>query len=288
MSTTHNDRPTKDIDDLDSALDELDEKRDTLREQLHGLGLDYVNKVDDTFDGETRAIYQIRDEVFHREDSFRFHIKLLLRIQHNAEVTLRSNTENMEVNGLQQSLITEKTAHQQFAVFDSVLFHGISLFDYLAGLIQHVVTAGENRKWNWKNIRTAAHHPENPFSETVIAEVVRDVNGFVQNFYNHRASVIHHQADLGGHVLTERLGPTADERFDLKTFAPRGFIQKFDDLKRIDESYAITLRFAALWIANRTLEGAIRIVEALREYAEQNRQIPEGEEMFQIRPPDDD
>ena len=187
------------------------------------------------------------------------------------------------MNGLQQSLITEKTARQQFAVFDSVLFHGISLFDYLAGLIQHVVTAGENRKWNWKNIRWAAHDPDNPFSETVIAEVVRDVNGFVQNFYSHRASVIHYQADLGGHVLTERLGPTADERFDLKTFAPRGFIQQFDDLKRIDESYAITLRFAALWIANRTLEGAISIVEALREYAERNRQIPEGEEMFQIR-----
>lgn len=288
MSTAHDDRPAKDVDDLDDALDELDEERDTLREQLLGLGIDYVNKIGSSFDGEARTIYQIRDEIFHREGSFRFHIKLLLRIQHDAEVTLRSNTENLEVNGLQQSLITEKTARQQFAVFDSVLFHGISLFDYLAGLIQYVVTGEENRKWNWDNIRKAAHHPENPFSETVIAEVVRDVNGFVQNFYSHRASVIHSQADLGGHVLTERLGPTADERFDLKTFAPRGFVQKFDDLKRIDESHAITLRFAALWIANRTLEGALRIVEALREYAERNRQIPEGEEMFQFRPSDDD
>lgn len=288
MSTPHTDRPTKDVDDLDDALGELDEKLDTFRKQLLGLGIDYVNKVDDAFDGEPRTIYQIRDEIFHREDSFRFHIRLLLRIQHDAEVTLRSNSENLEVNGLQQSLITENTARQQFAVFDSVLFHGISLFDYLAGLIQYVVTGEESRKWNWNNIRKAAHHPENSFSETVVAEVVRSVNGFVQNFYSHRASVIHYQADLGGHVLTERLGPDADERFDLKTFAPRGFVQKFDDLKRIDESHAITLRFAALWIANRTLEGGLRIVEALRECAERNRQIPEGEEMFQFRPPDED
>jgi len=288
MSAAPDDRPTKDVDDLDSALDELDERRDTLTAQLLGLGTDYVNKLDSSFDGTPRTIYQIRDEIFHREDSFRFHIKMLLRIQHDAEVALRSNTENLEVNGLQQSLITEKTAHQQFAVFDSVLFHGISLFDYIAGLIQYVVTGKENRKWNWDNVRKAAHHPENPFSETVIAEVVRDVNGFVQNFYSHRASVIHSQADLGGHVLAERIGPTVGERFELKTFAPKDFVRKFDELKRIDESHAITLRFAALWIAEKTVDGATEIVAALREYAERNRQIPEGEEMFQFRPPDSD
>jgi hypothetical protein len=288
MSAVHDDRPAKAVDDLDNALDKLDEKRDTLREKLLGLGIDYVNKINGSLGGESQTIYQIRDEIFHREGSFRFHIKLLLRIQHDAEITLRSNAENLEVNGLQQSLLTERTARQQFAIFDSVLFHGISLFDYLAGLIQYVITGEEIRKWNWDNVRKAAYHPENPFSETVVGEVVRDVNDFVQNFNSHRASVIHSQADLGGHVLTERIGPAAEERFELKTFAPKDFVQKFDESKRIDESHAITLRFAALWIANETVSGATRIVEALRKYAERNQQVEEGEEVFQFKQSEDD
>jgi len=97
MSAVHDDRPAKDVDDLDNALDKLDEKCDTLREKLLGLGIDYVNKIDGRLGGESQTIYQIIDEIFHREGSFRSHIKLLLRIQHDAEVTLRSNAENLEV-----------------------------------------------------------------------------------------------------------------------------------------------------------------------------------------------
>ena len=282
MASSRDDRPVQDVEDLEESLRSLDERNKVLHDSLITLGVDYANKIVGDFSDKKDKIFQLRDRILYRRNSLRFHLTLLLRTHNHAVSELHSEGRDEDVPA--GAMIMDRSAEQQFAIFDSILFHSISLFDYLGGLIQYLCSSQNRHKWDWDSAATAARHDENKVSNSPVAEVVERLDKWVTKLYGHRADVIHNEPDLGGRTLSHDL---VQDRYDLKVFAPSGFIDQFDELKSLSETHAITLHYVGLWLCKKTVDGAIRVIQGLRDHLEQNREVPPEDEPIKFKPPEE-
>lgn len=282
MSSPSDERPVQDIEDLDGALRSLDKRNKILHDSLITLGIDYTNKIVGDFSDEKDKIFRLRDRILYRRNSLQFHLTLLLRTHNHAVSELHSGREEGEMPP--GAMIMDRSAEQQFSIFDSILFHSISLFDYLGGLIQYLCSSKNRHKWDWDSAATAARHDENMVSSSPVAEVVERLDKWVTKLYGHRADVIHDEPDLGGRTLSHDL---MQDRYDLKVFAPSGFVDQFDELKSLSETHDITLHYVGLWLCERTVNGAIEIIQGLRDHLEENREVSPGDEPIKFDPPEE-
>lgn len=267
--------PILDVPDVDERLKSLTQSAHRIQDGLVLLGLEYTNKVTGKFiSPQNDNYFRLRDTIFFRLNSVIFHLRLLHAVQRNHIDRLnKSPYDSMERHRLLYAGLEE-----QVQLFDSIVFHSISLFDYLGNLIDYICNNKGQMKLKWNGVIRSINDSTNPLSLSPISSVVKQLHSdFVDRLYEHRSDLIHYSIDSGGAETTLNL-MSAESTFTV--FAPRRITGRFRELKELAEKHRLTLNYLAFWVADKTADGATKLIDPLLQHINQNRKTPQGSDIF--------
>lgn len=163
----HNEKSDLDIESPDKRMKKIREVVKSINVLLTDSGIRYMAKVS----GEVADddMIRIRNNVQYRSDALEIQLSLLLDIQ---------STHNKIANsvGAHTGYPFEKLAREQFSMFDNVVFHSCSLFDYVGYLAHFLCGLGNMAKKSWRNVVKALRDDENEIRDCVAGPIIRRLN----------------------------------------------------------------------------------------------------------------
>jgi len=276
-SNSDKSREILEINDFNKSFDLLIQNVKKLRILLNTLNFEYINKITGTINiPKNTDYYLIRDSLNFRVDSILFHLRILQSIQLNQYNQLnKSKDKQLEMHNHKFEFLD-----QQFQLFDSIIFHTISLFDYIGNLTGSICIRKPKMKWD--GIMNSVNDKNNPFSSKDISFILKKINNeLVDKLYNFRSELIHYSKAKGGFQFRHNL--FAND-MKLTVFAPIAVCKKFHELKLLSKDNEISINYALFWIVEKTLTSVSKIIEDLLIHIDKNRRIPIGSELFGFEP----
>jgi hypothetical protein len=266
-----------DIINKKETIDSLGQEIHFIHGLLIDVGMDYTNKIQGNI--SNHDIFKLRDKILYRLRSIQFHYSLILNIYDywSVELNRRDRPE-----GPRDMIIWNRSSDELYSLFDSLIFHTVSLFDYIANMIDYICLGKKQRNLKWPNVVKSARDRNNSFSNTDIAKHIIKINvEWLDKFYKHRSEVIHHKIDLGGTTLTHNL---MQGQRDMKHYAPKGFIDYFIPLKNKNKECDYTLQYVGYILIKETIQTTKLIMRLIKDYIENNRTVKKREEIFRYAP----
>jgi len=146
--------------------------------------------------------YILRDSIIYRAGSVRFHLKLLLFIKGSIE---KAFTEDLKkINDL--PLMIQGTENM-LQLFDDIVFHICSMFDYLGNLIGLLYCGQDKMKLKWNGILNSIMDKNNKLSKASIVPILEQTHKELVNpLFNYRTRLIHHKKDSARGLQKTYLG----------------------------------------------------------------------------------
>ncbi|MFT5821529.1 MAG: hypothetical protein ACI8ZM_002782 [Crocinitomix sp.] len=277
MSDLSDNKKILDIDNPKEEFDKLTDRFKLLEKRLQAVAMDYkyyINK-----DLGDNVIYDMRDSISYRLYSARFHCQLLLEHHHRIEdrlMRLHKNKGAKEFfnSGYDLRMIQIQSIKETYSIFDSMMYHLVSIYDYLFRMINfaHGKTILKNPKWNIflnkKNRRNFEY-----CSEEMIDKLEKIDQDFVYPLLGHRSHLIHNEEDTGEFKLDYNL---SGENFVASFFATDLFKSNFPDIINGKENCELTIKYSAFWLISKTIETATEVLFELRDEMIKNKKIPHG------------
>ena len=268
--------PKKDVENI------VDEKKRHLElfkrinQQLTGLGIEYTNKMAGKLFNSS-DYFSLRDSIQYRLKSMMFHLTQLLNIND----LLREKVKSGKLNTADLNAIVNNNTDHLLALFDSIIFHTVSLFDYVGNLIGFICIGKNKIDLKWNGVINLADNKNHKFSKNDISKHLLEHHyKFVNNLYSHRSDIIHYKMDNSDAQISI-INKLTELSYDV--YAPEGFVSRFDELKTLGENYKLTLNYVAFWSINHTMEIVLSTINDLFHFIELNRVVPKGKEIFIIR-----
>lgn len=210
----------------------------------------------------------LRDSIWARFDSLRFHHQLILNVAERRRQQLKSASDDDQRFNAAWSAIW----HAQY-LFDDLVFNAASLFDYLGNTVWFGFHGQNHIKKKWKKAYQAAKgegiEPELPKGPSVFgsqtANVILDANrNLVDDLYQYRSELIHNRMDspevFKMEFWQESVRPDAALTLPPKYARHLGsIIPSADNDERID------MAAGAEVLIERTGETTLKLLETLRE-----------------------
>lgn len=145
---------------------------------------------------------QIRDSIWPRFGSLRFHYSLLERV-HEGHLSALYGAESGSRDEF--DVLWDAAWNEQF-LFDDLVFNAASFFDYLASAIWFGFHGQNHIKKNWGDATSAARNPEREpeskngpsiYDSRTGEKILNADRHFVGDLYGYRADLIHHKSDAG-------------------------------------------------------------------------------------------
>jgi len=268
-------RPVLSVTDSDERLRSITQTAGRIQDGLVFLGLEYANKVTGKFiSQQSEQYFHLRDSIFYRLESLIFHLNLLLSIQRNHIGQLNKKPYDSE----ERHKLLYSGSAQQVQLFDSIVFHSISLFDYLGNLVDYIAGGKYQMRLKWTGVIKSVNDKNNPLSKSPIAPVVLDLNRkLVDRLYEHRSDLIHYSTDMGGAQATLNI---MKGESDFVVFSPRRITQRFPELKQLAMDNRIALNYVAFWVCESTVNAAHDLLSPLLQHIDIHRSTPKGAEIF--------
>ncbi|PHR74112.1 MAG: hypothetical protein COA67_01755 [Lutibacter sp.] len=200
---------------IDQPQEKLDEIQSLIKVVYGGfmaLAMDYGYHVNNVFgqskDGK-HEIYELRDNINYRIRSANLHFYLL--------ITRKLEIENRFAKMLKDKPTVfdgyfmgnphfEMASDEIMAIYDSIVFHLSSCFDYLAMLTQFVFGENPQTKLQWITLVKHCHNNKSEFANRKFADNIKKVNSeFVSKFNDYRAELIHRKKSTSFANLTWEL-----------------------------------------------------------------------------------
>jgi len=269
----------KDAQNVENSLNKIETLRCDLRSNLTGFSFDYSNKISGEMNNEVLGI--LIKSIIHRSYSISYHLELLID-EHEKSIHFLNKKPRHISQFHSAPSISQRTAMNQFSLFDSLIFHTQSQFDYNSSLIEFVCGGKKEQKMKWNSICSASRDKKNnSFSQLKIAKLILKINGeWLDKLYNYRSQLIHYQSELGGNTLRQDLMSGKNE---IRVFAPKQFVKQFSELKELNSTYDITLRYVSFWLVNKTFSDTIILIKEIRDFMENHRIIPVSEQPFTFK-----
>lgn len=267
--------PLADVPDPESQISSIIQTANKVHGLLVTLGLEYANKITGKFSSvEGDNYFHLRDSILYRLNALLFHLRLLLIVQKNHLDILNKDPFDQE----QRSRMLFDGSVEQYQLFDSIVFHSISLFDYFGNLIDYVCGDEKRMTLKWNGVVKSLNDPKNPLSGSPIAPVAIKLHReFVNKLYEHRSDLIHYSSDLGGAETTLHI---KECKSDFTVFAPKRVLGRFPALKMLSKDHHVALRYVAFWVCQKTIDGALDLIKPMFEHIEINRRTPQGSAIF--------
>jgi hypothetical protein len=254
---------TNEVEDLK----EIDNYFNALIEGLRAVEYDFGYHRKAVFPSDKMALY--RHSIQYRLFSARFHIRLLYRhiseiqIKHQRFVDQRSFFPVYETH-------LERNKREASALFDSIVFHLYSSFDYLGSIIFYVLTKHENTK-DWDKIKRSAEQSTRnklflkPMGNLVAQEILKSNKDFVNSLNLYRNMVIHRESDVSRYEHEWNLGSNETKVY---FFCTKTQTKRFGKFCEPDKKY--TLPVLAKRLVLETITITANILTTLKVFMEVN------------------
>lgn len=274
----------KDIGNPEEEFNRLTERFRLLHDRFIGIAMDYKHYISSEMNDH--EIFALRDNVLYRLHSARFHFQLLLehhvRIETRLQNLYKTKPEEFYQPGFEMYGIKDQSTKEIYSLFDSMVYHLCSIYDYLCRLINfsHGKEILVNPKWNvFFHVKNLKNHIY--CSQELTPKLKKIDDEFVYPLIAHRSHLIHTQHDIGSFNLTFNLG---GDKFGAKFYATKLFRENFPEIQIGNEAYELTVKYAALWLIDKTIKTTTEVLFELRDDMERNKKIPHG--MFVLLGPD--
>lgn len=200
---------------IDQPQEKLDEIQSLIKVVYGGfmaLAMDYGYHVNNVFgqskDGK-HEIYELRDNINYRIRSANLHFYLLITRKleiENRFAKMLKDKPNVFDGYFMGNPHFEMASDEIMAIYDSIVFHLSSCFDYLAMLTQFVFGENPQTKLQWITLVKHCHNNKSEFAKRKFAENIKKVNSeFVSKFNDYRAELIHRKKSTSFANLTWEL-----------------------------------------------------------------------------------
>lgn len=251
-----------------ASLDRINESFRILERLFIELCLEYANKISGTTGNET--FLSFRDSVFRRFVAALFHYDLIANLNiHGEPIKYESNSKVPD--GFYIAL-------QANYLFDSIIFHVVSAFDYYAGLVKFI-SYGKLRKFKvtWGDMVAKSKHEESLISSQLLEEINRINVDFFKDLTAYRSSLIHNKAE--SLLFNQSIKLSEFETF-VNLYPPVEFVNQFrKQLSSVEEP---NLHEVSLWILESSINSIITLIRATSIYLEQNRRIAIEDEWIKM------
>jgi hypothetical protein len=266
----------KDIENPKEEFENLTKRFKLLHDRFLAIAMDYKHYIDPTMNDH--EVFKLRDNVLYRLYSARFHFQLLLEYHHRVENRLKElynkNPKELFQGGFEIMNIQEQSTKEIYSLFDSMIYHLCSIFDYLFRLINfsHSKTIVNNPKWNLfqtdKNLKNYIY-----CSKELIPKLKEFDDKFVYPLIKHRSHLIHTENDTGEFKLTFNLG---GDNFNAKFQATSLLKNNFPELMQEHTDKDFTIKYASVWLIGKAIQTTTEILFELRDDMQRNQKVPHG------------
>ena len=186
------------IENPQEKIEEIDKLINVVFNGFMATAMDYGYHIKNAYvktnEGE-QSIYELRDNIRYRLNSAKLHFYLLLLRKIQIEERFKGMLDkNPKVfNGfIMGNPHFEIAADEIMSIYDSVIFHLSSSFDYVAMLMQFVFGKNPQSKLQWITLSKHCYSPTSEFSKRGFTENIKTVDrNFVSKFNDYRAELIH-------------------------------------------------------------------------------------------------
>lgn len=269
-------KPALDIENIEGEFKKLAKALIILQNRFLAVAMDYSDYIDNSW-GQ-KQIYQLRDNVLYRFFSAHLHTEILMRqhfiIESKFNQLLQYNPQKILGQHFPSNPLFDHAEQEISSIFDSILYHLVSVFDYLATLTNYICGQKKNKQdtLKWTSLAAGCRKNDNHFGQLSISQTIKSVdNKFVNKLYHYRSILIHHTAHYNRHSFTFLLGQ--EEKCIARFIANETFIKQFHDLKSISENNMITTKFATFWILNESIKNVTEVLFALKSEMENNKKV---------------
>jgi hypothetical protein len=259
---------TLDINNPDQEIEMLTEKFLRLHSRFLAVAMDYKFYINSSI--SDYEIYKLRDNVIFRLHSARFHFELLLQYHDVVESNMKEiyKSQHPMLNGGPELVMYQRQAAEEiYSLFDSLIYHLCSIFDYLFRLINfiHGKTNLINPKWNLFKSDKNIKHNLYCSKEMIDALEILDQR-FVYPLIKHRSHLIHTEFAIGGLQLVLN---------DLQTrfLATKTLKDHFPEIEKQFGNQEITINFAAKWLIDEAFKSITEVLFELREDMKRNKKV---------------
>ncbi len=266
----------KDFKSSEEQIDKLNERLKLLQNRFIGVALDYNYFIDPRL--ENKQIFQLRDNVIFRLRSSIFLFQTLYehhkKVEHRFNLLYAENLTEFMQSGFEMQSLQSISTREIYTLFDSMMYHLCSIFDYVFRLINfaHGKTILDKPLWNKfrdkKNVRQQIY-----CSAELIPILQKHDDDFVYPLIRHRSSLIHTENDTGEFKLSGTIG---SGKFDAIFEATSLFKQNFPEISKNMEDSNYTINYASNWLIDKTIEVVTDILFELKDDLERNKKVQPG------------
>lgn len=245
----------------------LEEKFDLLKDRFHKLTMTYNHHLitnDDNF-RDNLKIYSYGDNVLFRLKSVRFHFNLLMICQGTFENNLKNIS--MSYNPLTYMNYERMGTEELYSLFDSMVYHICSIFDYLFSLINfiHAKEKLNNPKWNL--FRTDKNIKKNMYCSAEMIEALTKIDdNFVFPLIQYRSNLIHTRYEIGVlHCIHQ------DNKS--KFLVTETFKNHFPEFAKEIGNQTTTLAYAAKWLLDMSFKNITEVLFEVRDDIYRNKEM---------------
>lgn len=253
----------KDIENLTKSLDV----------NHIGFGISYFNyrnivpgNISQTQKKEFELCIRLRDSIGYRIGCVNFHLKGLLQFEQQLSNKIQSNPFDIEM----QNNLLFYSGEQQLFLLDDIVFHLISLFDYLGNLTGFRYYGEQRAKLKWKGIVSWCNNADLEKRKTskidlnnsVICPIIlKHQQSLVYRLEEYRASLFHYGKDTVKSQVTMNLVSPQKSKFTVAV--PKDLQKWIKELAIQSKEEELTLSDAAMWLIKESFVDANEILSLM-------------------------
>lgn len=257
------------------ALKDIQSLTKSLRDSLIKFGINYHNII---LEGDFGKQEQwepcmiLRNSLLYRITCINFHLNLLFQLDKHTLKQLSSILFNKE----KEIEIIKLGGDQQLFFFDDIVFHIISLFDYLGNLTGFLFYGEERMRLKWKGVVRCCKHStweknnmgrEKIKNSNTHSVILKHQNELLLRLEEYRASLFHYRRDDAKRKVTTTLSDPIEKTYKMEsTFTvtmPKDFKKWIRQLAQKSKEKELTLIEAASWLVRQSFIAANEIITAL-------------------------
>ncbi len=212
-------------------------------------------------------IYEFRDNILYRLRATRLHINILVNLLKSLDREL-SEIFNKPNGQLSMQMYFENRKSDISALFDSIIFHTISAFDYVSNLVAFL-SLKNHKKLKWNELAQSVRDPKNELYDSTFSKLIDQLDrNFVGRLYKHRSDLIH--TGKGGEKSSLSI-ELMKGKVETKIIASNKFNKNFSELRKLSKDNDLSISYILFWLLGKTTESIIDIQFGLKEYMEKNK-----------------
>ncbi|MFC5196613.1 hypothetical protein ACFPH8_14820 [Bizionia hallyeonensis] len=258
-------RPYKNIVDLKLEMKNVLNDFQIIDNNMIAIGMDYKHYLDSSFNDI--KIYEFRDNILYRLRATRLHINILVNLLNSLDQEL-TEIYSKKDGQITMQIHFENRKSDISSLFDSVIFHIVSAFDYVSNLVGFLCIKNQ-KKIKWTQFAKSVRDQKNELSQTNFSELIDNLDRtFIGRLYDHRSYLIHIGNDNGKSSLSIEL---IKGKVETKILSSSTFNKNFSELRELGKDNDLSISFILFWLLNKTTESIIDIQFGLKEYMEKNK-----------------